>query len=250
MQLFPYSWSVPVILIPMAKQYKQIFFDLDHTLWDFETNSHETLHDLYKEMKLDEKATNDFEHFHQTYHHHNAIYWDRFRKGYINREELRWKRMWRTLVDYKITDEQLSKAMSERYLEILPTKTHLFPDCIEVLTYLRDKSYPMHLITNGFETTQQLKIKNSKIDVFFKEMITSEQAGIMKPHVAIFEYALSKTNAAADSSIMIGDTLEVDILGANNAGIDSAYFNPAQPPTAAIQPTYILGSLIDLKNIL
>lgn len=188
------------------------FFDLDHTLWDFETNSHETLHDLYVEMKLDEKATDDFEHFHQTYHHHNSIYWDRFRKGFINREELRWKRMWRTLVDYKITDEALSKMMSERYLDILPTKTHLFPHCIEVLTYLHEKSYPMHLITNGFETTQHLKIKNSKIDVFFKEVITSEQAGIMKPHAAIFEYALSKTHAEANTSIMIGDTLDVDIL--------------------------------------
>ena len=86
MQLAPYSWSVAVILTSMTKQYKQIFFDLDHTLWDFETNSHETLHDLYIEMKLDEKATKDFEHFHQTYHHHNAIYWERFRKGYINRD--------------------------------------------------------------------------------------------------------------------------------------------------------------------
>jgi putative hydrolase of the HAD superfamily len=108
----------------------------------------------------------------------------------------------------------------------------------------------MHLITNGFETTQHLKIKNSKIDVFFKEVITSEQAGIMKPHAAIFEYALSKTHAEANTSIMIGDTLDVDILGAINAGIDSAYFNPAQPPTAAIQPTYVLGGLMDLKNIL
>ncbi len=250
MQLAPYSWSVAVILTSMAKQYKQIFFDLDHTLWDFETNSHETLHDLYIEMKLDEKATKDFEHFHQTYHHHNAIYWERFRKGYINREELRWKRMWRTLVDYKITDEPLSKQMSERYLEILPTKTHLFPHCMEVLTYLQEKSYPMHLITNGFETTQHLKIKNSNIDGFFKEVITSEQAGIMKPHAAIFEFALAKTNAQANTSIMIGDTLEVDILGANNAGIDSAYFNPAQPPTVEIKPTYILNSLMDLKKIL
>lgn len=158
--------------------------------------------------------------------------------------------MWRTLVDYKITDEALSKMMSERYLDILPTKTHLFPHCIEVLTYLHEKSYPMHLITNGFETTQHLKIKNSKIDVFFKEVITSEQAGIMKPHAAIFEYALSKTHSEANTSIMIGDTLDVDILGAINAGIDSAYFNPAQPPTAAIQPTYVLGGLMDLKNIL
>lgn len=234
----------------MAKKYEQIFFDLDHTLWDFETNSHQTLHDLYLEMKLDEKTTSDFEHFHQTYHHQNAIFWERFRKGYINREELRWKRMWRTLVDYKISDEALAKKMSVRYLEILPTKTHLFPHCIEVLTYLQEKKYPMHLITNGFEKTQHQKIKNSHIDHFFKEVITSEQAGIMKPHAAIFEYALKVTESSAEKAIMIGDTLEVDILGAKNAGIDSAYFNPAQPPTKEIKPTYVLNSLIELKNIL
>lgn len=234
----------------MPKPYQHIFFDLDHTLWDFETNSQETLQDLYVELKLDEKTTNDFNHFHQTYHHHNALYWDRFRKGYINRDELRWKRMWRTLLDYKITDEPLAKSMSERYLEILPTKTHLFPHCVDVLNYLQDKSYPMHLITNGFETTQLQKIKNSNIDGFFKEVITSEQAGIMKPHAAIFEYALAKTNANAASSIMIGDTLEVDILGAIHAGIDSVYFNPSNPPTPEIKPTYVLNNLIELKNIL
>lgn len=250
MNTCPNSATVHVHLFFMSKQYTHIFFDLDHTLWDFETNSLQTLHDLYTEMKLNEKATGDFDHFHTTYHHHNAIYWDRFRKGFINREELRWKRMWRTLVDYKITDENLAKSMSERYLEILPTKTNLFPDCREVLDYLKEKSYPMHLITNGFEKTQHQKIRNSKIDHYFQEVITSEQAGIMKPHAAIFEYALSKTNARADQSIMIGDTLDVDILGAVQAGLDSAYFNPAHPPTPEIQPTYVLNGLIELKNIL
>ena len=167
-------------------KYDQLFFDLDHTIWDFDSNSEATLLDLFHELKLNERATADFHHFHTTYHHHNEIYWDRFRKGFINREELRWKRMWRTLVDYKITDEALAKEMSERYLEILPTKTNLFPHCMEVLTYLQEKGYPMHLITNGFEKTQHQKIKNSGIDHFFKHMITSEQAGIMKPHAAIF----------------------------------------------------------------
>ncbi|MFM1968907.1 MAG: hypothetical protein RL152_284 [Bacteroidota bacterium] len=167
-------------------KYDQLFFDLDHTIWDFDSNSEATLLDLFHELKLNERATADFHHFHTTYHHHNEIYWDRFRKGYINREELRWKRMWRTLVDYKITDEALAKEMSERYLDILPTKTNLFPHCMEVLTYLQEKGYPMHLITNGFEKTQHQKIKNCGIDHYFTHVITSEQAGIMKPHAAIF----------------------------------------------------------------
>ncbi len=232
-----------------AKQYEHLFFDLDHTLWDFDTNSEATLRDLYAELKLDEKATVDFDQFHKTYQHHNSIYWDRFRKGYINREELRWRRMWRTLVDYKITDEPLSKKMSDRYLDILPTKTNLFPHCMELLQYCSEKKYPMHLITNGFEATQHLKIKNSGISHFFKEVITSEQAGIMKPHAAIFEYALNKTNTTAEKSIMVGDTLEVDILGALNAGWDTVYFNPAVPHTPKIKPTYVIQNLGELMKI-
>ena len=234
----------------MEKKYDHLFFDLDHTLWDFETNSRATLIDLYKELDLEGKANTNFDHFHHTYHHHNTIYWDRFRKGYINREELRWKRMWRTLVDFNISDEALAKAMSERYLEILPTKTSLFPHCKELLTYLSEKSYPMHLITNGFEKTQHLKLKNSGIDHYFKEIITSEQAGIMKPHAAIFEYALNKAGTTAEKTIMVGDTLEVDMLGAINAGMDTAYFNPAEPPTAKIRPTYVLENLGELMRIL
>ena len=233
----------------MGKKYDHLFFDLDHTLWDFETNSRATLMDLYKELDLEGKANTHFDHFHDTYHHHNTIYWDRFRKGYINREELRWKRMWRTLVDYKISDEALAKSMSERYLEILPTKTNLFPDCKELLTYLSEKNYPMHLITNGFEKTQHLKLKNSGIDHFFKEVITSEQAGIMKPHAAIFEYALNKVNTTAAQTIMIGDTLEVDMLGAINAGMDTVYFNPALPPTEKIKPTYVVANLEEITKI-
>jgi putative hydrolase of the HAD superfamily len=230
--------------------YDQLFFDLDHTIWDFDTNSEATLLDLFHELKLNERATGDFNHFHTTYHHHNEIYWDRFRKGFINREELRWKRMWRTLVDFKITDETLAKQMSERYLDILPTKTNLFPHCIELLEYLTEKKYPMHLITNGFEKTQYQKIKNSGIDRFFTHMVTSEQAGIMKPHAAIFEYALNLTKSTAEKCIMIGDTLEVDILGAKNMGMDTVYFNPAKPHNDKVIPTYVIGSLNELKTIL
>lgn len=233
-----------------VKQYSQVFFDLDHTLWDFETNSRATLNDLYHELNLGEQSGADFNQFHATYHHYNEIYWDRFRKGHINREELRWRRMWRTLVEFKLTDEPLAKLMSERYLEILPTKTNLFPYCIEILDYLTQKGYPIHLITNGFEKTQHMKIRNSGIDHYFQEMITSEQAGIMKPHAAIFEYALKTTGAKATESIMIGDTLEVDILGALNAGIDAAYVHAEVPEGSKVKPTYILKDLGELKDIL
>jgi putative hydrolase of the HAD superfamily len=232
------------------KQYKQVFFDLDHTLWDFETNSKDTLYELYQELNLGQRSGVDFNQFHDTYHHYNEIYWDRFRKGHINREELRWRRMWRTLVEFRITDEPLSKTMSERYLEILPTKTNLFPHCTEILEYLTNKGYPIHLITNGFEKTQHMKIKNSGISHYFREVITSEQAGIMKPHAAIFEFALQTTGSKAEDCIMIGDTLEVDILGALNAGIDAAYVHATVPEGSKVKPTFVIEDLGALRNIL
>lgn len=231
-------------------KYQHVFFDLDHTLWDFETNSKETLYDLYHELELASRGIGEFDHFHATYHHHNQIFWDRFRKGYISRDDLRWKRMWRTLLDYKLASEPLARQLSERYLEILPTKKQLFEDSIEILNYLQQKNYPLHLITNGFEKTQMAKLENSGIRHYFMHIITSEAAGIMKPHAAIFDYALQQTGATAPTSIMIGDTLEADIQGGNNAGIDTVYFNPNNEPAGKIRPTYMIQSLSELKKIL
>lgn len=231
-------------------KYEHVFFDLDHTLWDFETNSRETLYDLYQELDLASMGVAAFDHFHHTYHHHNNIFWDRFRKGYITREELRWKRMWRTLLDYKLPNEPLARQLSERYLEILPTKKNLFHDTVEILDYLKNKKYPIHLITNGFEKTQLAKLRNSGIDKYFTHVITSEAAGIMKPHAPIFEYAIATAGTTAHTSIMIGDTLDADIQGGNNAGMDTVYFNPAEPVKGGIVPTYVIQNLGELRKIL
>ncbi len=232
------------------RRYQHVFFDLDHTLWDFETNSRDTLMDLYHELKLESRGVGPFEEFHRVYQHHNLVFWDRYRKGFIKREELRWKRMWRTLVDFRIGEESLAREMSERYLEILPTKKKLFHDTLDILDYLKGRSYPMHLITNGFENTQHAKIRNSGIAGFFTHVVTSEKAGIMKPHEGIFRHALELAAATPERSIMIGDTLDADISGAGNVGMDTAYFNPEVPPEGDIRPTYVIGTLGELKSIL
>lgn len=229
--------------------YKHLFFDLDHTLWDFEENSRETLQDMFLEFSLQQKGISDFTVFHQTYVAHNERMWERFRKGYITREDLRWKRVWHTLLDFKIGDQQLVHDLSRRYLEVLPTKRHLFSDTLDLLDYLRDRQYPLHLITNGFEQTQHLKLQHSGIRDYFIHVITSESAGSLKPHREIFDYALKKAGCTAPEALMVGDALDVDILGARNAGMDQAYFNPARP-AKGIQPTYSLNTLSDLKKIL
>ena len=229
-------------------QYRHLFFDLDHTLWDFEANSRLTLQELYHSLDLAGRGVHDFDLFHKCYIVHNDKLWERYRNGYIKVDELRWKRMWLTLLDFKIGDEKLAREMDVRFLDALPTRTLLFPDTLEVLKYLRDKGYVLHLITNGFEKTQHSKLQHSGLTGYFTEVITSEGCNSLKPHKEIFEYALQKAGATRPESVMLGDNVEADILGAMNAGIDQVYVNHLdQEP--AVRPTYTVRSLRELKDI-
>ena len=233
-------------------KYKHLFFDLDHTIWDFEANSRTTLVELYEEMKLKERGVDDFDLFHKNYLAHNERLWERYRKGFVKQEELRVKRMWLSLLDFKIADEPLAKKMGDRFLEMLPTRTILFPYTIEILDYLTDKSYELHLITNGFEHTQHSKLKHSGLSSYFKQVITSEGSNSLKPKKEIFDFAFQKTGATPDESIMIGDTMEVDILGAMNAGIDQIHVNHLTNEPESVNgklPTHTVYSLKELEGI-
>ncbi len=230
-------------------KYKHLFFDLDHTLWDFETNEQETLQELYEQHDLKGRGVPTFQDFSDSYVGHNERLWDRFRKGYITRNDLRYKRFRLTLLDFKIGDEKLNEALSDQFLDILPGKKRLFPHTIEMLDYLAAKNYPMHMITNGFEATQMLKMQNSGIDKYFTHIITSEMAGSLKPYREIFDFAISKAGTSAAESIMVGDAMELDIKGAHGVGMDQIYFNPAKPPVD-FTPTYTINSLAEIKNIL
>ena len=228
--------------------YKDLFFDLDHTIWDFELNSKETLWELHLKYDLEAKGIDDFDAFYSLYSVHNHRLWDRYTKGFIKQEELRWKRIYLSLLEYKIADEALSKEMSVDYLDILPNKKNLFPYTIEILEYLKSKGYTMHLITNGFETVQFKKIKNSNIADYFTEVITSEASNSLKPNKEIFEYALKASNAKLETSIMIGDNESADIQGAINVGMDSIFVNHLQiQPT--VPATHTITHLKELENI-
>ena len=233
-------------------QYKHLFFDLDHTLWDFEANSRQTLEELYQSLNLKEKGIHDFDLFHKNYLAHNDKLWDRYRNGYIKVDELRWKRMWLALLDFKIADEKLAREMGTIFLDLLPTRKLLFPYTIEILDYLAEKNYQLHLITNGFEKTQHGKLKSSGLDKYFLKVITSEGSNSLKPHKEIFDYAFRKTGASPAESIMIGDTIEVDILGAVNAGIDQVHVNHLTKKVQLVNgkaPTYTVYSLKELESI-
>ena len=234
---------------PMQMAYKDLFFDLDHTLWDFETNSKETIQELYITHRLADLGIVDFDGFYSTYSAHNHRLWDRYTKGFIKQEELRWKRVYLSLLDFKVANEPLAKVMSQAYLEILPNKTHLFPYTIEILEYLKQKEYKMHLITNGFESVQFKKIKNSGLADYFIEVITSEASNSLKPQKEIFEYALKKAKASVNESIMIGDNESADIQGGINIGMDTIFVNHVQVvPT--VPATYTITHLKELENIL
>ena len=229
--------------------YKDLFFDLDHTLWDFETNSKECIQELYNRYELAGLGIIDFDGFYDTYSAHNHRLWDRYSKGFIKQEELRWKRVYLSLLDFKVANEKLSKEISNAYLEILPNKTNLFPYTIEVLDYLKNKDYRMHLITNGFESVQFKKINNSGLASYFIEVITSEASNSLKPHKDIFEYALKNANASVSESIMIGDNESADIQGGINIGMDTIFVNHIQViPT--VPATYTITHLKELEAIL
>jgi putative hydrolase of the HAD superfamily len=227
--------------------YKNIYFDLDRTLWDFEKNASEAFFDLYKDYKLN-CFIPSAEHLIKSYHHHNEKLWEEYRKGNIKKDFLRVYRFQLVLNDYDVRDNRLAEDLSKSYLDIAPLKTNLIPHTLNVLKYLKEK-YSLHIITNGFSEVQKLKLQNSGIINYFQAIISSDSIGVQKPKPDIFKHALTSVNAKKKESIMIGDDLLVDVLGAKKFGMDQLYFNPGQVKHNH-QVTYEISSLIEIKNIL
>lgn len=206
-------------------KYKHIFFDLDRTLWDFEKNSHKTLLQLIDRFSLLKKGVDTAEDFIRRYKIHNDILWGLYRIDKISKKELRGKRFLLTMQEYGINDLQLAEDFGSAYIDESPYKTKLFPFSHEILNYLKER-YTLHIITNGFQEVQHIKLEASRLDEYFDIVITSEQVGVKKPDRRIFDFALKKANALSYESIMIGDDLIVDVLGAEKAGLTAIYFNP------------------------
>ena len=230
------------------QKYKHLFFDLDRTLWDFEKSAIETFEEIFEKYGLAQKGIDDFKTFHKKYADHNHRLWDLYREGMLEKDILRWKRFHLTLLDYGIDDKTLAEAMGMDYVEISPRKVNLFPHVMETLEYLAPK-YHLHLITNGFQEVQEVKIKVSGMDRYFEKLITSEEAGVKKPDPRIFYYALEKTGAVADESLMIGDDYPVDIEGALKVGMDQVFFDP-DGVSNENNCTFKIGDLLELCEIL
>lgn len=232
----------------MHTKYRHLFFDLDHTLWDFENNSRAVLSTLYQEHNLATLLDHPFEAFRERFEYHNERFWARFRNGHMTRKDLRWKRLWHTLLDFKNGDLALAHTLSAHYIELLPSYGALMPYAREVLDYCSEKGYHLHLITNGFESAQWKKMDSAGISTYFKAVVTSENSNSMKPQPEIFSYALTAAGASSSESLMIGDTLEADVIGAQRSGIDQVYYN-VKSKTHNESPTFEIGCLSRMMDI-
>lgn len=228
--------------------YKHLFFDLDKTLWDFTENTKETFVDLYNIFNLKEYGVSSPFAFHKAYEIHNDKLWDLYRKGEVEKSFLTKERYIRTLKDFGIFDENLAVEFSKKYIELAPHKTKLIDGTLNVLNYLCEKKYSLHIITNGFNEVQFFKLKNSGLSEFFKTVTTSEDAGYNKPDKRVFIYALQKASAVKSESIMIGDDISVDIMGACEAGIDQVFVN-LENKIPKVRATYEIKSLKELMEI-
>jgi putative hydrolase of the HAD superfamily len=228
-------------------KYKHIFFDLDHTLWDFDKNAEETLYELFQKYELAQLGMQSADIFIETYTRNNHELWANYHLGHISKQQLRETRFKNTFIELGLSPDILPSDFEDDYLRICPTKTNLFPHAKEVLAYLYEK-YQLHLISNGFTESTGIKLSTTGLTPFFKTIIISEVIGINKPDKAIFEYAIHAAGALKNESLMIGDSLEADIRGAMNFGMDAIYFNPGrkEKPEDINRQIILLQELTDI----
>ncbi len=230
-----------------SKKYRFLFFDLDHTLWDFNANAMDCINDLFHEYELQQKA--GFTAFFETYERHNKRLWAEYEAGNLKKESLRTLRFHLTFKEFGINDYVLAERFGLAYIQRCPLKTKLFPHTIELLNYLRPK-YRMAIISNGFPEVQSIKLETCGIKHYFEKVFTSELVGYQKPRPEIFHAAVTAFHAEKKHCLMIGDSWEHDINGAQLFGIDQVFFNPEEKKAGKTPATYEIVSLQELFNIL
>ena len=205
----------------MSNTIKHVFFDLDHTLWDFDKNSGLTFEKIFRLNSIDTKL----EDFLEVYEPINLKYWKLYREERVTKSALRYGRLKDAFDAININvDDEMINQLSEGYIQHLSSFNNLFDGTFEILDYLKDK-YQLHIITNGFEEAQEQKMLTSNIRSYFKTVTNSEMVGVKKPNPKIFNFALNLANANVEESIMIGDSLEADIEGADKIGLDTIHFD-------------------------
>lgn len=230
------------------QQYKNLFIDLDDTLYDFSAASQESFRETYDLLHYD-RFFKSFEHFYSIYEPYNLELWHIYGKGQITKEELNKRRYSYPLEVVGVHDQELADTFCREALGRIPTKDKLIDGAKELLEYLRPR-YNLYILSNGFKELQSRKMRTAGIDKYFDALILSEDIGINKPNRELYEYALQKTSSKVEESIMIGDMFETDIVGAANIGMKQIYFNPKKKENHTFAPTYMVTELLQIKDIL
>ena len=230
-------------------KYQHIFFDLDNTLWDFDRSSILAFDKIYEIFNLINYGIPSAKDFHTTYFDHNNRLWDLYRKGEIDKDFLKIERFRLPLKDYGIVDEKLSIDLGESYTDYAARLVALVPNTMEVLNYLKEKNYKIHLITNGFLEVQSIKMKASGLDKMIDSSFVSEEVGFKKPDHRIFFHAMNEVGGNIENSVMIGDDLSVDIIPAKEIGMKHIYFNRKKISHNEMLD-YEIEDLIEIKEIL
>ena len=225
-----------------SKEINQVVFDLDHTLWDFNKNSKTALTQIYADLNLNQYLPS-FDLFYRNYIEVNDELWAKYRKGLVQKDYLRSARFLESFKHFDFEDNEVATKMGDEYVRISPHQTNLLPNTLEILSYL-SKKYPLHILTNGFQEIQNIKLTKSGLLPFFETITCSEEIGVNKPNVEIFRHVESKIEAKEGEIVMIGDNLEADIDGALNAGWEAIYFGENQAHKHSV------NDLIQIKEIL
>lgn len=229
--------------------YKYVFIDLDDTLWDFHANAKSSLQEIYELRKLGQYF-DSFEQYFSIYAKRNVELWEQYGKGTISKEELSLERFRHPLIQVGIDNPALADQIGREYLALLPTRTALVPYAKELIDYLYAK-YPLTIVSNGFIEVQYKKLHSCRIEQYFAHVVLSEAAKALKPDKRIFEYAMQLNNAKAPECIMIGDSYEADIRGAQNAAIDQIFFDPRiEVPDKDKPATYWVKGLNEIMEII
>jgi YjjG family noncanonical pyrimidine nucleotidase len=228
--------------------YRHLFFDLDHTLWDFDRNSAESIAELYDTHRLADRGVPSADAFAEQFIIINKQLWADYDRDLIAHEYIREHRFPLVMNALGLTDTTGCAELNTDYLRLLPRKAHLTDAARDILEYLHGR-YRMHIITNGFAEIQAVKMASADIAHFFEHVVTTTAADAKKPDPRIFEYALTVSGATVSESLMLGDNYEADILGAKAVGLDTVFYNP-KGEVVADPASFDIRHWHELKEIL
>lgn len=232
----------------MTRRYKNIFFDLDDTLWAFSQNAREVYEEMYHKYRYG-RFFHSFEHYYGLYKQRNEELWRAYADDKVTKQELNSLRYLYPLEAVGAGDAALAQAFGRDALELLPTKKQLMPHARELLEYLAPR-YRLFILSNGFRELQARKMQSAGIFHYFRQIVLSDDIGVLKPWPPLFHFAFSATQSLPGESLMVGDSWESDVAGAAGVGMHQVFYNVTHRTSLPFQPTYHIAHLKELMDLL